>query len=262
MELLKYKFYTYTITTLLCLFSLVSQAEVLVFIHGYNSAGNVWRVNGITTPLVYNGWSDGGDAIYRTNKSSKKNVFYTVELPHESPLKVQASYLIGYLKSLKSSYPNEQFTLVGHSVGGVVARMATVLYKFPTKRLITIASPNLGTDRAEDALSIGRSPLSWVTPLLGAGTINRSQGLYSDLIRERPNSLLFWLNRLQHPADTKYISIVRAGEGIFGIGVVPPYSQHLEHVYALQNVARSIVVGSGHGLVPIDGQLLLLLLKN
>jgi hypothetical protein len=109
----------------------------------------------------------------------------------------------------------------------------------------------------------GYSPLGWVAPLLGGGTLNRSQGLYYDLVRERPGSLLFWLNHQEHPAS-RYISIVREDDGLLNFGdlVVPAWSQDMNQVAALRGRARRIVTQGGHGLTRQDGELLLQILRS
>ncbi len=110
----------------------------------------------------------------------------------------------------------------------------------------------------------GQSPLGWVAPFVGGSTLNRSQALYGDLVRERPGSLLFWLNRQAHPPAT-YVSIVRQDDSLFGLGgdlVVAARSQDMNQVYALRGRAWAIRTSGGHGLQASDGELLLRILRR
>jgi hypothetical protein len=66
----------------------------------------------------------------------------------------------------------------------------------------------LGTKSAEIGAMVGDSPLGWLAPLIGGSKLNRSQNPYYDVVRERPGSLLFWLNRQERPSSI-YVSIVR-----------------------------------------------------
>ena len=74
-----------------------------------------------------------------------------------------------------------------------------------------------GDPAAEFVAAMQDLRLGWFTPFLGAHTLNRSQGLYQDLARERPGSLLFWLNRQEHP-PARYVAVVRHDETILGMG--------------------------------------------
>ena len=153
--------------------------------------------------------------------------------------------------------------MVGHSAGGVLARL--YLVRQPDSgvdALITIASPHLGTGSAELGAMAGQSPLAWVAPLLGGDTFNRSQSLFQDLVRERPGSLLFWLNRQPHPR-ARYIAIVRDDDSLLGLGevIVPTWSQDMNNVYALRGWVRTITVPAGHNLEETDGRLLARILR-
>ncbi|MBE9562053.1 MAG: alpha/beta fold hydrolase, partial [Proteobacteria bacterium] len=170
---------------LFMLFSLPSYANnTLVFIHGYLGDGSSWRPTGIIYALQHNGWQDSGHLFPNGPKlgtirpSTTKNYIYTVTLPSEAPLTIQARWLDIYLRNLQQRHPDNSLILVGHSAGGVVARLVMVAGKIKVKGLISIASPHLGTDKAELGAAISDSPASMFTPMLGLGAINRSQGLY------------------------------------------------------------------------------------
>jgi len=239
----------------------VQASETLVLIHGYLGTGATWRPTGIVAALQQAGWQDAGHLfpaapLPNPLAADAERPVYTVTLPSEAPLFVQARWLNFYLHTLQQRHPEHQFILVGHSVGGVVARLSLVHNQFPVKTLITLASPHLGTELAELGLAAGQSPLGWITPLLGLSTINRSQGLYWELVREHPATPLFALNRQPHP-DIQYVSIVRVGDSI-----VPPYSQDMNNIPALRGRALPVIVHSQHHLHPADGGLLASLLAT
>lgn len=233
-----------------------------VLIHGYLGDGSTWRPLGIVNALQANHWEDGGHLFplgpvpgLPTSNPLQRYV-YTVTLPSEAPLHYQASWLAYYLKILSQQHPDNEFILVGHSAGGVVARLTMVHSSFQVKALITIASPHLGTPDAEDALDLSNSPFSWIAPFLGLDTINRSEWLYADLVREFPATPLFQLNRLDHP-KAQYISIIRLADSI-----VPPYSQDMNNVPALAGKSRVITSVAHHGLISADGLALAALLEE
>jgi len=177
---------------------------------------------------------------------------------------IQLRYMEQYLDIVQKLHPKESLFLSGHSAGGVLGRLYMVQHpNVPVGALITFASPHLGTDSAEFGAKAGSSPLGWFAPLLGGGTLNRSQGLYYDLVREQPGSLLFWLNRQEHPLS-RYISVVREDDGLLNLGdlVVPAWSQDMNHVVALMGRASKIVTHRGHGLTKQDGELLLKILRS
>ena len=255
----------------LLILPITAAAETLVLLQGYLADEDYWRETGITRMLTRDGWADAG--TLRTTRAgiradrplpgSSRRV-YTLALPSEAPLMVQLRYLEQYLDVIVNLHPNESLILAGHSAGGVLGRLYMVEHPdIPVAALITFASPHLGTDSAEIGAMAGRSPLGWVAPLLGGSTLNRSQGLYYDLVRERPGSLLFWLNRQDHPSS-RYIAIVREDDGLLNFGdlVVPVWSQDMNQVAALRGRARKFVTQGGHGLSKQDGELLLQILRS
>lgn len=256
---------------LLLISPVTALAETLVLLQGYLADEDYWRRAGITRMLEQNGWADAGTLrtsresirVDRPAPKSDRRV-YTLALPTEAPLLVQLRYLEQYLGFIQKRHPYQSLLLAGHSAGGVLGRLYMVEHPdTPIGALITFVSPHRGTDSAEIGAMAGDSPLGWIAPLIGGGTLNRSQGLYYDLVRERPGSLLFWLNHQQHPASV-YISVVREDNGLPGFGdlVVPAWSQDMNQVAALRGRAGKIVTQGGHGLTRQDGELLLEILKR
>ncbi len=249
----------------------LAAAEAMVLLQGYLAYDDPWRSSGASMAMVRGGWQDGGqlfdtpDGVQRNGPPGKAaRSFYTLALAVEAPLLVQARQLERFMAYVRARHEGESIYLVGHSAGGVVARLYMVQHpKVRISALITIASPHLGTGTAEAGRMMGQSPLGWVAPLVGAETLNRSQGLYHDLMREQPGNLIFWLNRQPHP-ESRYISVVRKGGGLFGMGdmIVPEWSQNMNNVSTLRGAVVTIPVNADHSLTPADGQLLLDLLRR
>ena len=258
------------------LLALPARADVLVLIHGYLDGARGWDDSGITGILQQHGWQRAG--VYEAGPAGIQLIpafgrgaqrkFYAVDLPSEAPILVQVYQLQQVLHAIGNQHPGEALALVGHSAGGIVAR-AAVVRGDPrnVKSLITIASPHLGTVRAEQALDVTDIPFPFsIIPDLLAGETyeiaRRSRNLYVDLVRPRPGSLLYWLNSQPHP-DIRYVSIVR-GEDANGWGdiVVPSHSQDMNNVPALRGRSSLITVPVNHGLAPADGNILARLLAD
>lgn len=262
------------IVSLLILLPTLGWAKNLVLVQGYLAKPESWEQAGIEQQLLENGWSDGGDWVYASDgvrllptsgsdRSIQQNRYFRVSLPSEASIRHQGYYLAAYLKALKLRYPEHPIVLAGHSAGGVVARYVMVRNpELEIDTLITIASPHLGTESAEWGKQVGDNPLAVFAPLMGMGVLNRSQGLYEDLMPEMPGRFLHWLNREPHP-QAYYYSIVRKPNSPQGGDfVVPAASQHLENVSNLKYRAQSYRVDGDHFLNAEDGRLLLDLISE
>lgn len=259
------------------LFAGVARADILVLVHGYFSGAQSWETSGITGLLERHGWQRGG--VYLTEPGGihllpgqggkGSRTFYTVDLPSEAPILIQAFQLGQILQAINTRHPGEPLVLAGHSAGGIVARVALVRGDVGYARaLITIASPHLGTVRAEQALDATDIPFpfSILTDFFGGETYDtamRSRGLFVDLVRPRPGSLLYWLNTQPHP-DIKYVSVVRGQAAVItGDYVVPGYSQDMNNVPALNGRSSVINVNNtNHGLSLLDGRAIVRVLGN
>ncbi len=256
------KFARFISVLLLLAYSSVARAETIVLVQGYLGDAGSWRATGVADVLDKDGWRDAGHLTLtpkgvaeKVALSGRKHRFYTIDLPTEAPVPVQANYLAAYLEFIGKKYKDDKIILVGHSAGGVVARTAMVSYpELKVAKLITIASPNRGTGRAETGLMVANSPVGFMSPMFGAGTLARSRDLYRDLVRERPGTFLGWLNSRQHP-DAEYVSVVRANAaGYPGDDVVPGWSQDFSGVFGLKDYkTKTLVTRAPHELAAADG---------
>ncbi|MCG6887035.1 MAG: alpha/beta fold hydrolase [Proteobacteria bacterium] len=248
------------------------RAEVLVLVHGWAANADSWVQSGALPTLESRGWHPAGvvsagpqGIIYlpAPGQTAGRKV-YRVNLPAEAPLQLQAAYLFAELEFLRRRHPADKFYLVGHSAGGVVARLVVVQSNasLDINRLVTIAAPNLGTGRAIQGLDIADSKpffcpgpgVDFLKSMVGGDDyeyLKVSRGALVDLSPAAiPGSLIGWLNRQPHP-DISYTAIVREYDDI-----VPPVSQDLNQVPALRGQAQIYVVNAAHTLNPADGALL------
>lgn len=233
-----------------------ARADSIVFVPGYGGSG--WRETGVASALIAQGWTDGGHlaaaphGIVAPPLAATPRRFYTIDLPTEAPIAEQARLLAAYLAVVRQRHPDEPVALVGHSAGGIVARYYLVVSRDQAvNALITIASPHRGSAVAGLASAVSRSPAAWAAPFVGAGTLNRSRALFTDLGHDGPATLLGWLNHQPHP-PALYAALIRGG----GDAVSEAWQQDLRHVPALGSAARAIVTPAGHGLMAGDGALI------
>ena len=261
------------VLAVLAVLSLGVRADVVLLVHGYLGNAGSWEFSGVNAALANNGWQPAGIIIPRNGTMllpppapAAEKKAYTVELPSTAPLMVQSDMLLAALRALKARHGKEPITLVGHSAGGVVARMALVRDQSSgVTRLITIASPHLGTERALQALDATHQggPIGFVKDVFGGRdyyAVKDSWPVLVDLSPAMPGSMLFWLNEQPHPR-IEYISIIRSAP--FGLGdlLVPGFSQDLNNVPPLGGKATVYVTPAAHALVPADGIMVARLLK-
>lgn len=242
-------------------------AQVLVLLHGYLGQGSSWRLTGVTHVLNRAGWEDGGhlrienDEVlnYRKGMSGQDRTYYTLEMPSEAPVMVQSRLLARYMKAISQNHPGESLNIAGFSSGGIVGRAYMVMRKDDEPRvatLVTIATPHLGTQLAELGTRLQQTPLSWMAPFVGASEFNRSDVLFREMRPEQPGTLLYWLNRQEHPT-ANYISVIKGGNSFLGGDfVVPAYSQNMNNVIALRGTSNIIRSTGGHMLTYEDALLL------
>ena len=248
------------------------QAKTLVLVHGYLSNASIWNTSGFSQVLARNGFVQGDTYTFNTwgmvvprPIAPTINAFYLVELPSQTNLQTQEGILLQYLQHLYAQR-QEPLTLVGHSAGGLVARLFLLDPKtVPVNALITIATPHLGTPTADLAYLAGNSPLGMMMSMAGDPTLQDSRGLLSDLKEEKSGSFLFWMNRQPHP-DIHYASIIRqnatpAKPNKYDF-IVPAYSQNMNNVWSLRGRSGVAITTANHALSYKDGFVVLDILKK
>ncbi|HFD78816.1 MAG TPA: alpha/beta fold hydrolase [Gammaproteobacteria bacterium] len=263
----------------LTIFSLqAAYADVLVLVHGYASDAATWEASGVNYELQANGWSRAGVlvpglAVPSPVVQGSPNKSFAVELPAAAPLLVQADVLRHALDVVRQRYPDERLVLVGHSAGGVVARLVLLGGNpYRVDELITIASPHLGTVRAAQGLDIVDSKpffcpgpgIDFLKHVVGGSDydyLEYSRGVLIDLLPAESGNILAWMNQQPHP-DIRYVSIVREAPFALGDDIVPAYSQDMNNVPALRGRSQVLYTPAGHSLNPQDGALLARILKG
>ena len=250
-------------------------ADVLVLVHGYLGSAQSWAESGVMDRLHRRGYglvgtygfSPRGILFQRLGEPATDRPVYTVNLPSQAPVVVQADWLAAFLRMVRQSHPDAAINLAAHSAGGVVARMVLVRHgTLGVRHLITIATPHLGTGRAIQALQATDDSgmfgfvKSWLVRRATGdalyATLRYSRGVLFDLAPPAPGNLLFWLNQQPHP-DIRYTSIMRIGTFYLpGDHVVPPPSQDLNRAPALAGRVTTYFMSEGHLLSPQDGDLI------
>ena len=263
----------FILATLLLMLPAAIHAQVTVLVHGHLSSGETWARHGILGTLALDGWGYGGHLF--TNRAIPGNApryaktVYTANLLSTAPLPNQAAALRQQLLAVQQRHPGEEIILVGHSAGGVVARLLLVEYDpQQVTRLITIASPHIGTPRAARGLEITEDhgpPIETVKRVVGGNDYRgakKSRQLYRELLPGNRASVLDWLNRQEHP-PIEYISVIRVpGVGSKGDRIVPVYSQDMNMIPVLHGRASSFTTPGDHYLKPFDGILIARLLAD
>lgn len=256
------KFSNWILLLFLGLQSLPVSPDVLVLVHGYLGSANSWEHSGVNAILEQNGWQRAGvvtpEVLVPVKGAMAENKVFTVELPSMAPLALQADLLKREINTIQILHPDEPLVLVGHSAGGVVARLLLVQGTVSNaKALITIATPHLGTARAIEALEATDDPFPFsVIKDFFAGdlydVVRDSWGVLVDLTPARPGNLLYWLNAQPHP-DIAYVSILRPGPVGLGDELVPAFSQDMNNVQALAGKSSTHTLPVGHTLNRLDG---------
>jgi len=266
------------LTLLITCISLPAYGDIMLLIHGYLGDANSWEKSGINDELDKKGWkragmfrgSMQGPQLYIAEHSNPnaKNKVFVATLPSDAPIMVQADVLKASIDIIRKDYPDEPLILVGHSAGGVVARMALIRHQLTNiKALITIASPHIGTGRADQALDItaNHGPFNMVKSFVGGSeydALKHSRGLLIDLRHPQPGNMLYWLNSQPHP-DIHYASIIRLNnEGGTGDYYVPGYSQNMNNVPVLQGKSSTFTTPTSHFLVRQDADTILSIIDH
>ncbi len=261
---------------LLLFISIPAHADIMLLIHGYLGDANSWEKSGINSELHQQGWaragmfrgSPQGPQLFVTESSDAKNLVYVATLPSETPVMIQADVLKNIIDIIRQNHGNDKIILVGHSAGGVIARMALIRHQLQNiKALITIASPHIGTGRADQALDItaNHGPFNMVKSFVGGSgydVLKHSRGLMVDLRYPQPGNMLYWLNSQPHP-EIHYASIIRLNnDSTTGDYYVPGFSQNMNNVPALQGQSSTYTTPTSHFLVPQDANTILSIIEH
>lgn len=253
----------------------LARADVLVLVHGWASTADTWHLSGIMPTLARHGWHDAGvvsavpEGVHYLPATGAQagNKVYRAHLPAEAPLLIQAGHLYVELQFIQQRHPDEPLYLAGHSAGGLVARLVLVRNDAPqVAKLITIATPNLGTARAIQGLEVTESRtffcpgpgidlIKSVVAGDGYRYVRDSRGALIDMVPSSPGTLLGWLNQQRHP-DIEYHAVIRARPGAPGDEIAPAFAQDLNQVPALRGRASVHITPAAHFLNPSDGNLL------
>lgn len=251
-----------------------ARAEVLVLVHGWSADAGTWVYSGVVSALESQGWvnagvvmSAPGGAVYLpTPAPASSRSVYLSQVTAEAPLQLQAAQLLDELRLIRQRHPDEVLTLVGHSAGGLVARLALVSPGAPrVDRMITIATPNLGTVRALQGLDVVDSKpffcpgpgVDFIKTIVGGDDYRYLEDSYPALVDMQPaapGNLIDWLNHQPHPA-IDYHAVIRTSPGFAGDELVPAYSQDLNQVASLHGHVTLHITAAGHALNPNDGLL-------
>ena len=260
----------------LLLLCTAARADVMLLIHGYLGDAYSWEKSGINDELHQRGWSRAGmfqgsaygPQLFVTEHNDAKNLVYVATLPSETPVMIQSDVLKSIIDIIKQNHPDDKIILVGHSAGGVVARMTLIRHQLKNvKALITIASPHIGTGRADQALDItaNHGPFNMVKSFVGGSgydALKHSRGLMYDLRHPQPGNMLYWLNSQPHP-DIHYASIIRLdNNGASGDSLVPGFSQNMNNVPALQGKSSTFTTPTSHFLIRQDADTIISIINK
>jgi pimeloyl-ACP methyl ester carboxylesterase len=253
-----------------------AHADVMLLIHGYLGDATSWEQSGINDELHQQGWqragmfrgSPQGPQLFVTEHIDADKLVYVATLPSNAPAMIQSDVLKDIIDTIQTRHENEAVILVGHSAGGVVARMALIRHQLKNiKALITIASPHIGTGRADQALDItaNHGPFNMVKSFVGGNdynTLKQSRGLMIDLRHPQPGNMLYWLNSQPHP-DIHYDSIIRLNsDGSPGDFYVPGFSQNMNNVPALRGRSSTFMTNTSHFLTRQDANSVLTIIEQ
>ncbi len=252
-----------------------ASADVMLLIHGYLGDANSWEKSGIKDTLNQSGWartgmfkgSPQGPELYLTKNDNTDKQVYVATLPSNASIMFQADVLKIMIDRISQLHKKQKIILVGHSAGGIVARMSIIRHRLKNiSGLITIASPHLGTSRANQALDItaNHGPFNIIKNVVGGDDYNalkHSRELMIDLRPPQPGNMLDWLNNQAHP-KINYSSIIRSNNKGQGDFYVPGFSQNMNNVNRLQGQSSTYVTPTSHFLTRQDAYTIISIIEH
>ncbi len=215
-------------------------AYPILLIHGLGSSSDIWtdrelvryfEDRGLTYGGVLKRRSDGDMSVVRSGKSGSAD-FFAIEISDkDASLRLWARDVDAAIDAILRATGAPRVVLVGHSAGGVAARLHVVDQGegHRTARLVTIASPHRGSELAtiallprqleelaattEGVLGTGYAALASTarTLLSNIGPIDLEAPLLRDLAPEEYSDLLRDLNQRSHPTSLDYACVVTIG---------------------------------------------------
>ena len=259
------------LSLLLGIMAAPARADVMLLIHGYQGTVFSWENSAVSNVLHQFGWKRGAVLLgapmglipIPLEWQDEENKTVNLQLNSEMPLMMQANVVTAALRWINDRYPGDEIIIVGHSLGGVVARLAMVRHGAPNvKALVSIASPHLGTELAYRGLDEldDPFPINKIKEYFGGeryDMLQRSRGLLHDIVPAIPGRLLYWLNTRRHP-DIRYFSVVRSTvTGALGDPIVSGFSQDMANVPAIGKRSTRLIQGFTHWLNILDGYALI-----
>jgi pimeloyl-ACP methyl ester carboxylesterase len=192
--------------------------------YGLHSAENLEKLPRDTrVVLVAHGWNSAGQRLDPLCEVLKKAGHVTAhfDYPNDQPIADSAALLANELKRVADERPDLRFAIVGHSMGGLVARAAIEnadLDPDNVDRLIMVATPNHGSQLARIAYAFDL--WQYATDLGERGPIESFFASIEDGLAEasrdlRPDSIfLTTLNRRERNPKVRY-SLILGDKAVF-----------------------------------------------